>query len=683
MEGEYMKRLISVFAIFLIMLLSGQTVLSQEEAEAEGINEADQQLTELNQKRNDDLQALYEKYTAEREELIGSIDSTHTEVKGKLDELNPQIEEKEKALAETADEAAKGTLVEELKALYDERKKTAEDANKTMEDYQDQLSDLNSDTGKELGRIEKAYSKAVKKLSKSASQWTEQASSVPYEEFQAALDEKQYEIAFFDVKKGTAPKAGSSSASVESVDSVSAAEGSDPLEYPEETAGPVSDKKREEAMGYYQEGLRHYLKRNFQKASEEWQKCLMTDADNKKAKEYLDKAQKKYLESLNLFFDGRDFFEAKKYEDAAPKFEDSLMINPLNEKVKYYLKLCFVPVATVKTPDAIFSVNKDNAFQVSLDFDKTVQGWIDSWKLSVKQGETELAFLEGKEKIAEQLPWRAVDAKGNAIDLEGEVDYKLVLTSFYGSVETVDEGKINIDNKGPELTIIVANTNFTPEDETGENPNTVKFSVKAKDTVSGVRSIDIEIWDKDQAGIIASFSSKEGKPSFDYKWDGVLQDGTKLQGGTSVLYRIVSFDRSSNQTVTPFKKIQAEILVVEEETGFVMNLPNIEFQFGKASLEKSSYAILDQVGMILNLEKFQGAQFVVGGHTDNVGDEIRNQQLSEKRASSVVTYLTKKFNIDKDQIETKGYGESRPIATNDTDEGRKQNRRVEIVIMKE
>ena len=69
----------------------------------------------------------------------------------------------------------------------------------------------------------------------------------------------------------------------------------------------------------------------------------------------------------------------------------------------------------------------------------------------------------------------------------------------------------------------------------------------------------------------------------------------------------------------------------------------------------------------------------IGGHTDNVGSNSYNQKLSEARAKSAVEYLVRK-GISATRLQAKGYGESSPIATNETDPGRTKNRRVEMKV---
>jgi len=71
----------------------------------------------------------------------------------------------------------------------------------------------------------------------------------------------------------------------------------------------------------------------------------------------------------------------------------------------------------------------------------------------------------------------------------------------------------------------------------------------------------------------------------------------------------------------------------------------------------------------------------IGGHTDSGGSEKANLKISEKRALSAKKYLQDKFNISGDRMITKGYGSSKPIADNNTSEGRAKNRRVEFKVI--
>jgi outer membrane protein OmpA-like peptidoglycan-associated protein len=105
----------------------------------------------------------------------------------------------------------------------------------------------------------------------------------------------------------------------------------------------------------------------------------------------------------------------------------------------------------------------------------------------------------------------------------------------------------------------------------------------------------------------------------------------------------------------------------------------ILFDTGKSSIKAESTSVMVDIIQILN--EYPNAKFTVEGHTDSVGSESTNQKLSESRANSVRDFLIDK-GIAADRLTAIGYGEAKPIATNNTRAGRAQNRRVEINLVK-
>jgi len=104
-------------------------------------------------------------------------------------------------------------------------------------------------------------------------------------------------------------------------------------------------------------------------------------------------------------------------------------------------------------------------------------------------------------------------------------------------------------------------------------------------------------------------------------------------------------------------------------------LYGVLFDFDKATLRPESDAVLTRA--VALIESTKGAAIEVQGHTDGVGNDAYNQKLSEARAASVVTWLTA-HKIPAAQLKSKGYGKTKPVADNNSDEGRAKNRRVEI-----
>ena len=104
----------------------------------------------------------------------------------------------------------------------------------------------------------------------------------------------------------------------------------------------------------------------------------------------------------------------------------------------------------------------------------------------------------------------------------------------------------------------------------------------------------------------------------------------------------------------------------------------INFDFDSAKIRSDSYPLLDEFGKALK-HGLNDASIIIAGHTDNIGSNEYNQELSEERAKSVKNYLLNHHGIDSKRITIKGYGETKPIASNDTDDGRLKNRRVEFI----
>lgn len=107
----------------------------------------------------------------------------------------------------------------------------------------------------------------------------------------------------------------------------------------------------------------------------------------------------------------------------------------------------------------------------------------------------------------------------------------------------------------------------------------------------------------------------------------------------------------------------------------------VQFEFGKAELLEVSFPLLNDVAAMLK-DNPQIESLQVEGHTDAVGSAASNRKLSTERAEAVRTYLIKQ-GIAKGRLVAKGFGPDKPIASNDDDAGREQNRRVEFNILKQ
>lgn len=114
------------------------------------------------------------------------------------------------------------------------------------------------------------------------------------------------------------------------------------------------------------------------------------------------------------------------------------------------------------------------------------------------------------------------------------------------------------------------------------------------------------------------------------------------------------------------------------ETGMI-RLENVYFDSGKSTIKEGSHAALDEVAVILG--KHHELKIEIGGHTDSRGDAATNKTLSEARAKAVRDYLVSRHNLSSSRFTAAGYGESKPVASNDTEAGMAKNRRVEFKVL--
>jgi outer membrane protein OmpA-like peptidoglycan-associated protein len=138
---------------------------------------------------------------------------------------------------------------------------------------------------------------------------------------------------------------------------------------------------------------------------------------------------------------------------------------------------------------------------------------------------------------------------------------------------------------------------------------------------------------------------------------------------------------SENFNIPPdasFTEIIKDISMQPIEVGSNIILKNIFFDYNKYDLRPQSKIELENIYSILTA--YPSMVIEISGHTDSFGSDAYNQTLSEKRAQAVVDYLINK-GIDKNRLVAKGFGKTKNIATNETEEGRQLNRRTEFKIL--
>lgn len=186
-----------------------------------------------------------------------------------------------------------------------------------------------------------------------------------------------------------------------------------------------------------------------------------------------------------------------------------------------------------------------------------------------------------------------------------------------------------------------------------------------------------------QAGEIIQFTSTSTGKAQKHTSNEEGKFEILLPKGEEYKIEILTFNSTDEEpSLLQIPDVEGQIVLNYNISTSVVNtfLLDIQFNTNEASLQPSSHQALDEFFKILDSKKDMKVE--IGGHTDNVGSAQANQILSEKRANAVKEYLVKK-GIDANRIKAKGYGQTTPIATNETPEGRQQNRRTEVKVIQE
>lgn len=153
-----------------------------------------------------------------------------------------------------------------------------------------------------------------------------------------------------------------------------------------------------------------------------------------------------------------------------------------------------------------------------------------------------------------------------------------------------------------------------------------------------------------------------------------------LKTKEATLSQIMEQQERSREKFARIEKLftpeEAQILRMGEDV--VIRLYSLTFPVGKATIEPQYYGLLSKV--IKATEEYPESKTTVEGHTDSWGSDEANQKLSTQRAEAVREYFLATAGLDSTRIIATGYGESKPIASNETQEGRRKNRRIDIVI---
>jgi len=158
----------------------------------------------------------------------------------------------------------------------------------------------------------------------------------------------------------------------------------------------------------------------------------------------------------------------------------------------------------------------------------------------------------------------------------------------------------------------------------------------------------------------------DSEPVLDTDGDGYNDDVDRCP------YDAEDFDGEEDEDGCPDKRV-----VIEKN--FIKITEKIYFEFGKAEIQERSFSLIDEIAETV-VDNPQLKKIRIEGHTDGVGSDVANLKLSQARADSVRAAISSR-GVDSRRLDAVGFGEMRPIDSNDTDDGRAANRRVEFIIV--
>lgn len=208
-------------------------------------------------------------------------------------------------------------------------------------------------------------------------------------------------------------------------------------------------------------------------------------------------------------------------------------------------------------------------------------------------------------------------------------------------------------------------------------PQLTVFKGVIKDCETGLPiQATIEVTDNEKNEVIATYNSNSQTGRYLISLPSGKNYGININA-EGFLFSSQSFDLTSD-SLSVYNEVTKDVCLNKIKVGTKVVLKNIFFDFNKSTLRSESIAELNRLKRILNDNSTMKIE--IGGHTDSKGSAEYNKKLSNDRAQSVVNYLIEN-GISASRLTYIGYGKDQPVATNETEEGRQENRRVEFKVI--
>ena len=294
--------------------------------------------------------------------------------------------------------------------------------------------------------------------------------------------------------------------------------------------------------------------------------------------------------------------------------------------------------------------------------------------ISIKDKNSNIVKEIKSEDGPDEFIWDGRDNENNPVK---DGDY---LCSFKADYDTGDspisqEYPITVDKTPPKISIYYEPKKISPDGDGVDDVQSIHFS--AIDP-SGIKKWEITVYDPD--GKPFKTFTGTGAPAGIIKWDGRSDNGELVESAHDYPVIIYAEDNLGNKIkAKAAEPIKVDVLVEKTARGLMIRINSIEFDSGKSSFKNSGLPVLTRVSEILR--KYSRYRIEIDGHTDNIGSEKKNTELSIQRAKAVSDYLEKN-GISRERMDIKGFGFKYPIKDNSSEEGRRKNRRVEFILIK-
>lgn len=296
------------------------------------------------------------------------------------------------------------------------------------------------------------------------------------------------------------------------------------------------------------------------------------------------------------------------------------------------------------------------------------------WIVSVQNSKMKtVKEIRGNAPIPKMIPYGCTDTGGTRLE---DGIYYVSLAASYKSGNAPESFKkmFVIDSAPPRVAVSHSPGIFSPD---GDRENDfLKIQASAKDETA-IQNWTITVY-ASSGDVFKTFKGTGPVPD-EIIWDGLGDNLDVVESAADYSIVLEATDAAGNTARSAPDRLEVDVLVLVTERGLKIRISNIEFPFGSDEIKYRGKVILDRVCQIL--QKYENYDVLIEGHTDDIGKEEYNLELSERRAKAVNNYLAGR-GIRIDRLSFVGMGETIPLYPNTNDENRRRNRRVEFMLIK-